>query len=234
MDDTLLDTSGGMDEAWDVTLAAFAPSLGFDAAAMREAIRREATEFWRDEAAMTAWRTRLADARRHVIELALGSLGHDPRGAHDVSERYGHEVFARLRLFDDAIPTLEGLRDEGFRLAILTNGPAEMQRAKVERILLQRQRHRARGRVGLTAAAQERGLQVARLVVRESPLFEVDERYGRLVAAAFSQRRKTLRNALRSLLDAAAIESCGIDPGARPETLAPAEFGALARLLPRG
>ena len=75
---------------------------------------------------------------------------------------------------------------------------------------------------------------VARLVVRESPLFEVDERYGRLVAAAFSQRRKTLRNALRSLLDAAAIESCGIDPGARPETLAPAEFGALARLLPSG
>ena len=138
MDDTLLDTSGGMDEAWDVTLAAFAPSLGFDPAAMREAIRREATAFWQDEAAMTAWRTRLADARRHVIELALGSLGHDPRGAHDVSERYGHEVFARLRLFDDAIPTLEGLRDEGFRLAILTNGPAEMQRAKVERFGLER------------------------------------------------------------------------------------------------
>ena len=37
-----------------------------------------------------------------------------------------------------------------------------------------------------------------------------------------------------ALLDAAAIESCGIDPGARPETLAPAEFGALARLLPSG
>ncbi len=58
MDDTLLDTSGGMDEAWDVTLAAFAPALGFDAAAMRDAIRREATAFWRDEAEMTAWRTR--------------------------------------------------------------------------------------------------------------------------------------------------------------------------------
>ena len=138
MDDTLLDTSGGMDEAWDVTLAAFAPALGFDAAAMRDAIRREATAFWRDEAEMTAWRTRLADARRHVIELALVSLGHDPRGAHDLSERYGHEVFERLRLFDDAIPTLEGLRAEGFRLAILTNGPADMQRAKVERFGLER------------------------------------------------------------------------------------------------
>jgi 16S rRNA (adenine1518-N6/adenine1519-N6)-dimethyltransferase len=72
---------------------------------------------------------------------------------------------------------------------------------------------------------------VARLRVRREPAFAVDERFGRLVAAAFSQRRKTLRNALRALVDAAAIERCGIDPGARPETLAPAQFGALARLV---
>jgi 16S rRNA (adenine1518-N6/adenine1519-N6)-dimethyltransferase len=75
---------------------------------------------------------------------------------------------------------------------------------------------------------------VARLTVRPAPAFPVDQRYGRLVAAAFAQRRKTLRNALRSLLEAPAIESCGIDPAARPETLAPAQFGALARLLPSG
>jgi 16S rRNA (adenine1518-N6/adenine1519-N6)-dimethyltransferase len=53
--------------------------------------------------------------------------------------------------------------------------------------------------------------------------------YGRVVAAAFGQRRKTLRNALSSLLDAARIEAAGVDPGARAETLAPAQFGALAR-----
>lgn len=75
---------------------------------------------------------------------------------------------------------------------------------------------------------------VARLVMRERPAFDVDERFGRVVAAAFAQRRKTLRNALRPLLDAAAIESAGVDPGARPETLSPEAFGALARLLPRG
>ncbi|MCU0760347.1 MAG: 16S rRNA (adenine(1518)-N(6)/adenine(1519)-N(6))-dimethyltransferase RsmA [Steroidobacteraceae bacterium] len=75
---------------------------------------------------------------------------------------------------------------------------------------------------------------VARLTVRAEPAFEVDARYGRVVAAAFAQRRKTLRNALRSLLDAGAIEGCGIDPAARPETLEPAQFGALARLLPSG
>jgi 16S rRNA (adenine1518-N6/adenine1519-N6)-dimethyltransferase len=75
---------------------------------------------------------------------------------------------------------------------------------------------------------------VARLTVRAEPSFPVDARFGKVVGTAFNQRRKTLRNALKTLLDAAAIESCGIDPGARPETLAPAEFGALARLLPTG
>jgi 16S rRNA (adenine1518-N6/adenine1519-N6)-dimethyltransferase len=69
---------------------------------------------------------------------------------------------------------------------------------------------------------------VARLTVRDSPRFPVDGRYAKVVAAAFSQRRKTLRNALRSLLDAEAILACGVDPGARPETLSPDEFGALA------
>jgi 16S rRNA (adenine1518-N6/adenine1519-N6)-dimethyltransferase len=48
------------------------------------------------------------------------------------------------------------------------------------------------------------------------------------VTAAFSQRRKTLRNGLKSLLSAQQIEDCGIDPQLRPETLTPAQFGLLA------
>jgi len=73
---------------------------------------------------------------------------------------------------------------------------------------------------------------VARLSIRDRPAFAVDRRYAKLVAAAFSQRRKTLRNALRPLLDAAAILACDIDPGARPETLTPPQFGRLASALP--
>jgi 16S rRNA (adenine1518-N6/adenine1519-N6)-dimethyltransferase len=75
---------------------------------------------------------------------------------------------------------------------------------------------------------------VVRLSVRNAAAFAVDARYARVVSAAFSARRKTLRNALRPLLDAAAIEACGIDPGVRPETLSPAEFGALAQRVPSG
>jgi len=55
--------------------------------------------------------------------------------------------------------------------------------------------------------------------------------YARVVAAAFSQRRKTLRNSLAGLLDAARIEAAGVDPAVRPETLPPACFAALAAQL---
>jgi 16S rRNA (adenine1518-N6/adenine1519-N6)-dimethyltransferase len=49
-----------------------------------------------------------------------------------------------------------------------------------------------------------------------------------LVTAAFSHRRKTLRNGLKGILTPLEIESCGIDSQLRPETLTPAQFGLLA------
>jgi len=73
---------------------------------------------------------------------------------------------------------------------------------------------------------------VARLTVRRAPAFEVPRAFARTVSAAFSQRRKTLRNALRALLDADNIVAAGIDPGLRPETLSPAQFAALAARVP--
>ena len=59
------------------------------------------------------------------------------------------------------------------------------------------------------------------------PLASLDA-YDRLIAAAFSQRRKTLANGLKGLLTAAQIEATGIAPGIRAEQLAPAEFARLA------
>jgi 16S rRNA (adenine1518-N6/adenine1519-N6)-dimethyltransferase len=49
-----------------------------------------------------------------------------------------------------------------------------------------------------------------------------------LVRQAFAQRRKTLRNALRGLLEEEAIRSLGIDPAVRAEMLGLREFAALA------
>jgi 16S rRNA (adenine1518-N6/adenine1519-N6)-dimethyltransferase len=52
-----------------------------------------------------------------------------------------------------------------------------------------------------------------------------------LVKQAFSQRRKTLRNTLRDMLDAETITVLGIDPSARAETLAIQDFAVLANHL---
>ncbi|HJU21058.1 MAG TPA: 16S rRNA (adenine(1518)-N(6)/adenine(1519)-N(6))-dimethyltransferase RsmA [Casimicrobiaceae bacterium] len=74
---------------------------------------------------------------------------------------------------------------------------------------------------------------VARLVpLRESrPAIADEALFARLVAAAFGQRRKTLRNALSSIANEAALRAAGIDPGARGETLSVAQFVALGNAL---
>ncbi len=55
----------------------------------------------------------------------------------------------------------------------------------------------------------------------------------KVVAAAFGQRRKTLRNSLKGLLGPEQIAACGIDAGTRPEQLGLAEFAALANAVAR-
>jgi 16S rRNA (adenine1518-N6/adenine1519-N6)-dimethyltransferase len=75
---------------------------------------------------------------------------------------------------------------------------------------------------------------VVRLNVLPQPAFTVSGGFEAVVAAAFSHRRKTLRNALRGLLTGEDIAACGLDPGARPETIAPSQFNDLgARLASR-
>jgi 16S rRNA (adenine1518-N6/adenine1519-N6)-dimethyltransferase len=51
-----------------------------------------------------------------------------------------------------------------------------------------------------------------------------------VVKAAFAQRRKTLNNALKQLMDTDAIRRAGVEPGARAETLAPEDFVRLAKI----
>jgi 16S rRNA (adenine1518-N6/adenine1519-N6)-dimethyltransferase len=71
---------------------------------------------------------------------------------------------------------------------------------------------------------------IVRLRPTQGPRFDIgDDRALRtLVTTAFSSRRKTLRNGLKTLLTGEDIEACGVDPTVRPETLSPAQFGSLA------
>lgn len=52
-----------------------------------------------------------------------------------------------------------------------------------------------------------------------------------VVRKAFGQRRKTLKNTLKGLVDETELEGLGIDSGRRAETVSLEEFGAMARLV---
>ena len=76
--------------------------------------------------------------------------------------------------------------------------------------------------------------KVESAVVRLTPLpvgevAAVDEKlFGTVVTRAFGARRKTLRNALSSLIDVQGLGGLGIDPGLRPENVSPADYIRIA------
>lgn len=67
----------------------------------------------------------------------------------------------------------------------------------------------------------------------ESPYPVSDtDRFRHIVQRAFSQRRKTLRNALKGVLDRDALVKAGLDPTHRPEQISVAEYARLSNYDP--
>jgi 16S rRNA (adenine1518-N6/adenine1519-N6)-dimethyltransferase len=65
----------------------------------------------------------------------------------------------------------------------------------------------------------------AAIGARDEPLL------GRVVTAAFTKRRKTLRNALDGVIDADGLRALGIDPQLRPENLGVPDFVRIANAV---
>ena len=76
-----------------------------------------------------------------------------------------------------------------------------------------------------SAVARLLPLADARPAITDEALF------ARVVAAAFGQRRKTLRNALANVANVDALRRADIDPSVRGETLSVAEFVRLSNAL---
>ncbi|NND00260.1 MAG: 16S rRNA (adenine(1518)-N(6)/adenine(1519)-N(6))-dimethyltransferase RsmA [Gammaproteobacteria bacterium] len=78
--------------------------------------------------------------------------------------------------------------------------------------------------------------KVESAIVRLTPLPKIEhtvantDDFSRIVKAAFSQRRKTLRNTLKGYLSVKQIEIIGVHPTVRAETLAVEDFVKLANL----
>ncbi|WP_110655316.1 16S rRNA (adenine(1518)-N(6)/adenine(1519)-N(6))-dimethyltransferase RsmA [Salinicola halimionae] len=74
-------------------------------------------------------------------------------------------------------------------------------------------------------------------IVRLTPFSELpspandEAHFSDVVRQAFGQRRKTLRNNLKGIIDVEALEALGIDPGRRPQTLRVDELVAISNYL---
>jgi 16S rRNA (adenine1518-N6/adenine1519-N6)-dimethyltransferase len=74
---------------------------------------------------------------------------------------------------------------------------------------------------------------IVRLIPHQQPPVEVHDvaKLSKVVTQAFSQRRKTLRNSLKTLIAEEAIEALDIDPTLRAEMISLSDFAKLSNLL---
>lgn len=140
LDDTILDDSGGVVACWrEACLVHQSRMNGLDAAGVFEAIDRMREWYWSDPERHRAGRLELAWARGEVVRLALADLGVDDDDlARLIGETYHALRDEAITPFEDAVTTVEWLRSQGCRLALLTNGGSEGQRRKIERFDLAR------------------------------------------------------------------------------------------------
>jgi putative hydrolase of the HAD superfamily len=107
---------------------------GLDPVVVYDAIERVREWYWADPERHRTGRLGLAAARREVAHLALKDVGLDDAAlAQRIGDTYHSLRDAGLQPFAEAIDTVAWLRDSGCRLALLTNGSADMQRNKINR-----------------------------------------------------------------------------------------------------
>jgi putative hydrolase of the HAD superfamily len=144
LDDTILIAFGPAQSQWQRTISAFADRLGpIEATVIATAIQAASTELWADPARHKYWRHRIGGARRRIVATAfaaLGAAGHavPPEAVGDaLADAYNALHDEELSMFPDAHETLDRLKDLDVKLALITNGAAETQRAKVVRFALE-------------------------------------------------------------------------------------------------
>jgi putative hydrolase of the HAD superfamily len=141
MDDTILSAYGQPDIAWRKIATEFADELApLPPEQVAAAIRDSARAFW--AAAEPIWRIKLIEARREVVKggFALLAAAHSATLSNDLAIRVA-DRFTTFReeetfVFPGAHDAIDALKALGVKLALVTNGGAETQRAKVERFEL--------------------------------------------------------------------------------------------------
>ncbi len=146
LDDTLIRAYAQPEDAWRRLLHVFSAHLdAHDAPAIEEvriAIMEESRAFWSDRVAAAKWRLNIPEARRLAVRQGFRRLGRtDEELADRIADAFTEMRRNEYRLYPDAHATVDALRDAGVRLALVTNGASDLQRAKIERFDLAHRFH---------------------------------------------------------------------------------------------
>jgi putative hydrolase of the HAD superfamily len=146
MDDTILSAYGRPEIAWHHIAAEFAHEFSpLSPQQVAAAVLSFARNFWTN--AEPAWRLKLAEARRITVQGgfdALTTAGHrqlSPELAIRIANRFTEYREQEMFIFPGAHDAIDALRALGVKLALVTNGAADTQRAKVERFELAHRFH---------------------------------------------------------------------------------------------
>jgi putative hydrolase of the HAD superfamily len=139
LDDTILDDSGHAARCWGEACTLHASELdGLEPRVLLEAIDRVRTWYWSDAERHRVGRLDLLAAYREVVAMACAEVGlARSTAAGKIAAHYRSRRDEEIRPFPEAVETVRWLRDAGCRLALLTNGAALPQRAKLERFGLE-------------------------------------------------------------------------------------------------
>jgi putative hydrolase of the HAD superfamily len=141
MDDTILSAYARPEIAWNIVATEFAGELEqLSPQQVATAIVDSGRRFW--AAAGAEWRLKLAEARHEVVRGGFAALEAAGRAAPpaDLAIRLADRFTAyrdeQMFVFPGAHEAIDALKARGIKLALVTNGAADTQRAKVERFAL--------------------------------------------------------------------------------------------------
>ena len=138
LDDTILDDRSSIEGSW-VSAVDFASAehATLEAAALSNAIAATTGWFWSDPERERRGRLDLGAAHREIIAGAFAKLSViDPRLVERTAQHYTAARKASYRMASGAAKALARLRVRVPKLALVTNGAAQTQRAKIEHFSL--------------------------------------------------------------------------------------------------
>lgn len=139
LDDTIVAFGAAGDETWRRLCNEYAGRCALEAKQLLDAFREMADWYWSDEERHRLGRLNLNATRRKIVRLAFEKLGIANNAlADEIADAFSVRRVEAIRFFPGAEETLQRLSQQGVSMALMTNGEAEKQRAKVDRFGLER------------------------------------------------------------------------------------------------